>query len=66
MKDEVDILLMENTAEESFNGRPGLISRFMFETSLRETDRIVSGYKESDDVSGNQFSLANFFLGGRG
>ncbi|KAF3494356.1 hypothetical protein DY000_02057901 [Brassica cretica] len=71
VKDEADflgaMLLMGNTDEDSFNGihrqgvRPGLLSRF--EASLRETDRLVTeelvtGYKGSDGVSGNQPSLA--------
>ncbi|XP_024007718.1 uncharacterized protein LOC18993747 isoform X2 [Eutrema salsugineum] len=78
VKGEVDVLgamlLMGNTDEESLNGldregvRPGLLSRFMFETSLRETDRLVAelvaGYKgegNHSDVSGNQLSLAKVF-----
>ncbi|CAA7020838.1 unnamed protein product [Microthlaspi erraticum] len=79
LKGEVDVLgamlLMGNTDEESFSGlyregvRPGLLSRFMFETSLRESDKLVAelvaGYKgEGDhhsDVSGNQLSLAKVF-----
>lgn len=78
VKGEVDVLgamlMMGNTDEESFNGldreevRPGLLSRFMFETSLRETDRLVAelvaGYKgegNHSEVSGNQLSLAKVF-----
>ncbi|CAH8372254.1 unnamed protein product [Eruca vesicaria subsp. sativa] len=67
------MLLMGNTEEESFIGldrqgvRPGLLSRFMFETSLRETDKLVAelvaGYKGEGDgvVSGKQLSLAKVF-----
>ncbi|CAF2082549.1 unnamed protein product [Brassica napus] len=68
------MLLMGNTDEESFIGlerqgvRPGLLSRFVFETSLRETDKLVAelvaGYKgeHSDGVSGKQeLSLAKVF-----
>ncbi|XP_013583510.1 PREDICTED: uncharacterized protein LOC106292461 isoform X2 [Brassica oleracea var. oleracea] len=67
------MLLMGNTDEESFIGlerqgvRPGLLSRFVFETSLRETDKLVAelvaGFKgeHSDGVSGKQLSLAKVF-----
>ncbi|CAH2038271.1 unnamed protein product [Thlaspi arvense] len=78
VKGEVDVLgamlLMGDTDEESFSGldregvRPGLLSRFMFETRLRETDmlvtELVAGYKgegNHSDVSGNQLSLAKVF-----
>lgn len=79
VRGEVDvlgaILLIGNTDEESFNGgfdregaRPGLLSRFRFETSLRETDKLVAelvaGYKgegNHSDVSGSQLSLAKVF-----
>lgn len=78
VKGEVDVLgamlLMGNTDEETLNGldregvRPGLLSRFMFETSLRESDKLVAelvaGYKgerNHSDVSGNQLSLAKVF-----
>ncbi|CAF2115872.1 hypothetical protein YC2023_104210 [Brassica napus] len=52
------IVSMESTDK---GVRPGLLSRF--EASLRETDRLVTeelvtGYKGSDGVSGNQPSLA--------
>ncbi|KAF8090674.1 hypothetical protein N665_0469s0011 [Sinapis alba] len=63
------MLLMGNTDEESFNGqgvRPGLLSRFMFETSLRESDKLVAELvagegDHSDGVSGKQLSLAKVF-----
>lgn len=78
VRGEVDvlgaILLMGNTDDESFNGlhkegvRPGLLSRFVFETSLRETDRLVAelvaGYKGEGnhcDFSGRELSLAKVF-----
>lgn len=79
VRGEVDvlgaILLMGNTDdEESFNGldkegvRPGLLSRFVFETRLRETDRLVAelvaGYKGEGnhcDFSGRELSLAKVF-----
>lgn len=73
------MLLMGNTDEESLSGldregvRPGLLSRFMFETSLRESDKLVAelvaGYKAGEGdhhsdggVSGKQqLSLAKVF-----
>ncbi|KAJ0256779.1 GDSL esterase/lipase [Hirschfeldia incana] len=74
------MLLMGNTDEESLSGldrqgvRPGLVSRFMFETSLRETDKLVAelvaaGYNAGEGdhrsdvgVSGKQqLSLAKVF-----
>jgi len=78
VRGEVDvlgaILLMGNTDEESFNGlnkegvRPGLLSRFVFETSLRETDRLVAelvaGYNGAGshrDFLGGELSLAKVF-----
>ncbi|KAF8062599.1 hypothetical protein N665_1196s0005 [Sinapis alba] len=76
VRGEVDVLgamlMMGNTDEESFSGldsegvRPGLLSRFVFETRLRETDRLVAelvaGYqREGNHVSGNQLSLAKVF-----
>ncbi|KAL1222887.1 hypothetical protein V5N11_022190 [Cardamine amara subsp. amara] len=74
VKGEVDvlgaILLIGNTDEESFNGgldregaRPGLLSRFRFETSLRETDKLVAELVAGNhsDVSGSQLSLAKVF-----
>ncbi|XP_010476038.1 PREDICTED: uncharacterized protein LOC104755371 [Camelina sativa] len=76
VRGEVDvlgaILLAGNTEEESFNRegvRPGLLSRFVFETSLRETDKLVAelvaGYKGEgnlSDFSGSQqLSLAKVF-----
>ncbi|KFK35675.1 hypothetical protein AALP_AA4G022600 [Arabis alpina] len=68
------MLMMGNTDEESLNElnregvRPGLLSRFMFETSLRETDKLVAelvaGYNgegNHGEVLGNQLSLAKVF-----
>ncbi|CAH8388899.1 unnamed protein product [Eruca vesicaria subsp. sativa] len=65
--------MMGDTDEESFSGvdregvRPGLLSRFVFETRLREMDRfvaeLVAGYKGegNDGGSGSQLSLAKVF-----
>ncbi|KAG2267906.1 hypothetical protein Bca52824_062461 [Brassica carinata] len=58
------MLLMGNTDEESLSGldregvRPGLLSRFVFETSLRSR---ISSWLSSDGVSGRQLSLAKVF-----
>ncbi|VVA90946.1 unnamed protein product [Arabis nemorensis] len=78
VKGEVDVLgamlMIGNTDDESLDGldregpRPGLLSRFLFETSLRETDKLVAelvaGYKGEgnySDVGENQLSLAKVF-----
>ncbi|KAH0863793.1 hypothetical protein HID58_081004, partial [Brassica napus] len=58
---EVDVLgamlMMGNADEESLDGvRPGLLSRFVFETKLRERDKLVAELVAG--VSGNQLSLA--------
>ena len=61
---EVDVLgamlMMGNADEESLDGvRPGLLSRFVFETKLRERDKLVAELVAG--VSGNQLSLAKVF-----
>ncbi|KAJ0248137.1 G-type lectin S-receptor-like serine/threonine-protein kinase [Hirschfeldia incana] len=76
VKGEVDVLggvlMMGDSDDESLDGlyregvRPGLLSRFVFETKLGETDRLVAelvaGYRgEGNHVSGNQLSLAKVF-----
>ncbi|KAF3572999.1 hypothetical protein F2Q69_00060650, partial [Brassica cretica] len=64
VRGEVDVLgamlMMGNADEESLDGvRPGLLSRFVFETRLRETDKLVAELVAG--VSGNQLSLAKVF-----
>ncbi|CAG7899941.1 unnamed protein product [Brassica rapa] len=64
VRGEVDVLgamlMMGDADEESLDGlRPGLLSRFVFETRLRERDKLVAELVTG--VSGNQLSLAKVF-----
>ncbi|XP_009110729.1 uncharacterized protein LOC103836234 isoform X2 [Brassica rapa] len=64
VRGEVDVLgamlMMGDAEEESLDGvRPGLLSRFVFETRLRERDKLVAELVAG--VSGNQLSLAKVF-----